>query len=132
MIFFMFICLFLSLSVVLVDPLLHQVYINAVIGPFFTWVKESNNNQTYTIMSWSYVLRIVVVIFLYFSYNTHISSMFLLYNYNFPPIFFYIWNKFPPIFLYFLPTMWVGDLFLKKNFIDQFFRFEISLPWASK
>ena len=28
--------------------------------------------------------------------------------------------------------MWVGDLFLKKNFIDQFFRFEISLPWASK
>ena len=50
---------------------------------FLTRLKESNNQQTHTIMPWPCVLRIVVVIFLYFSYNIHISPIFLLYNYTF-------------------------------------------------
>ena len=78
---------------------------------FLTRVKDSNNYQTHTIMSWPCVLRIVV-----FSYISPIIFIFLLYfSYIitlFPPILSYIWNKFPPIFLYFSPLMWVGDLWL--------------------
>ena len=59
---------------------------------FLTRVKESNNYQTHTTMSWPFVLRIVVVFsyispiififLLYFSYNIHIFPIFLLYNYT--------------------------------------------------
>ena len=114
MIFPVFICLSMSLSVVLVGPLPHQVYIKDVLGSFF-WLEsrspiitrliQSCDGPVYCELSWRffYISHIIFIFLLYFS---HIITLF-------PPISSYIWNKFAPIFLYFLPLMWVGDLLFK-------------------